>query len=185
MKEKMHNYTIGIFVSLYIIVSTISTIHSIEFFKLSNPLWLAVSLAIAFEVGAMASLAGLVILDKANKNIIWALFITLTLMQCMSNVYYCYTNLQDYTSWSELFGLVDETEILQKRVISLVEGVFLPLISLGFIKSLIDYLRPEVEKIEQHKEEESKEEEEVPNIDDDHADLTRPVSRWPNSFKNK
>ena len=80
---------------------------------------------------------------------------------------------------------VDETEILQKRVISLVEGVFLPLISLGFIKSLIDYLRPEVEKIEQHKEEESKEEEEVPNIDDDHADLTRPVSRWPNSFKNK
>ena len=50
-------FIIGTFVTLYLMVSVISTIHVIDFFKLSNPDWLAISLAIAFEVGAAASLA--------------------------------------------------------------------------------------------------------------------------------
>ena len=44
------NFIIGTFVTLYIMVSIISTIHVIDFFKLSNPEWLAVTLAIAFEI---------------------------------------------------------------------------------------------------------------------------------------
>ena len=46
----------------------ISTIHVIDFFELSNPYWLAVTLAVGFEVGAAASLASLVILKKMNKK---------------------------------------------------------------------------------------------------------------------
>jgi hypothetical protein len=57
MKNKLvHRSIIATFVSLYLLVSIISTIHVIEFFKLSNPQWLAISLAIAFELGAAASL---------------------------------------------------------------------------------------------------------------------------------
>ena len=63
MKNKAtHYFIIGSFVTLYLLVSIISTIHVIDFFKLSNPTWLAVSLAIGFEVGAAASLASLIIL---------------------------------------------------------------------------------------------------------------------------
>lgn len=136
-------FIISTFVSLYLIVSVISTIHVIDFFKLSNPDWLAISLALAFEVGAAASLASLIVLDKMNKFMIWTLFIVLTLMQAMGNTYYAYTHLTSFNSWVELFGLVDDDIIYQKRMLSLISGAILPLVSLGFIKSLVDYIRPE------------------------------------------
>ena len=96
-------FVIGTFITLYALVSIISTIHVIDFFELSNPYWLAVTLAIGFEIGAAASLASLVILKKMNKTLVWALFITITLMQMQGNMYYAFINLADFGSWSELF----------------------------------------------------------------------------------
>jgi glucan phosphoethanolaminetransferase (alkaline phosphatase superfamily) len=151
-KGLVHWFIISTFISLYLIVSIISTIHVIEFFSLSNPYWLSVSLAIAFEVGAAASLASLIVLDKMNKLLVWVLFITLTFMQAMGNTYYAFTNLHDYQSWIELFGLVDEDVIYQKRMLSLISGAILPLIALGFIKSLVDYIKPSSEILEKNKE---------------------------------
>jgi len=137
------NFVIGTFVSLYLLVSIVSTIHVINFFELSNPYWLAVTLAIGFEVGAAASLASLVILDKMNKTLVWALFITITLMQMQGNMYHAFTNLENFQSWSELFNLIEEEPLYQKRILSLVSGAILPLVALGFIKSLVDYIKPQ------------------------------------------
>lgn len=143
-KSKLVNgFIISTFVGLYLIVSIISTIHVIEFFRLSNPEWLAISLAIAFEIGAAASLASLIVLDKMNKFLVWMLFIVLTCMQAMGNTYYAYTHIHDFQSWSELFGLVEEDIIYQKRLLSIISGAILPLVALGFIKSLVDYIKPE------------------------------------------
>ena len=135
-------FIIGTFVSLYLVVSVISTIHVVEFFNLSNPKWLSVSLAIAFELGAAASLASIIALDRMNKFMVWGLFIILTLMQAMGNSYYAYTNIHDYSMWSELFGLSEEDPIFQKRILSVISGAILPLVALGFIKSLVDYIKP-------------------------------------------
>jgi uncharacterized membrane protein len=146
MKDKLvHRFIIGTFVSLYLLVSIISTIHVIEFFKLSNPYWLAVSLAIGFELGAAASLASLIILDKMNKTLVWMLFGTITLMQMQGNMYYAFVHMENFQGWSELFGLIEEDIIYQKRVLSAVSGAILPLVALGFIKSLIDYIKPQSE----------------------------------------
>jgi len=146
MENKVtRNFIISVFVVLYLLVSTISTIHVIDFFKLSNPNWLAVTLAIAFEVGAAASLASIIALRKMNKMMIWSLFIILTLMQAMGNTFYAYTHLNDYQSWIELFNLVDDDVITQKRILSLVSGAILPIVALGFIKSLVDYLKPDTD----------------------------------------
>jgi hypothetical protein len=146
MKDKLvHRFIIGTFVSLYLLVSIISTIHVIEFFKLSNPYWLAVSLAIGFELGAAASLASLIILDKMNKTLVWMLFGTITLMQMQGNMYYAFVHMENFQGWSELFGLVEEDIIYQKRVLSAVSGAILPLVALGIIKSLIDYIKPQSE----------------------------------------
>tara|TARA_Y100000593_G_scaffold93491_1_gene188523 strand:+ start:2222 stop:2935 length:714 start_codon:yes stop_codon:yes gene_type:complete len=131
------------FVTLYLLVSLISTIHVIDFFELSNNRALAITLAIAFEVGAAASLASLVILDKMNKTLVWALFITITLMQMQGNMFYAFKNLEGFAMWSELFDLIDEDVLFQKRVLSAVSGAILPLVALGFIKSLVDYIKPE------------------------------------------
>lgn len=141
----LSRFIIGTFVSLYALVSIISTIHVIDFFELSNPYWLAVTLAIGFEFGAAASLASLVILDKMNKTLVWVLFITITLMQMQGNMYYAFTNLEDFQSWSELFDLIEEEPIFQKRVLAAVSGAILPLVALGFIKSLVDYIKPDEE----------------------------------------
>jgi hypothetical protein len=141
-------FIISIFVSLYILTSTVSTIHVIDFFELGNPRWLAITLAIAFEIGAAASLASLVILKKMNKTLVWSLFIAITLMQIQGNMFFSYKNLHDFQQWSELFNLMEEEPIFQKRILSLVSGAILPLIALGFIKSLVDYIKPENKKDE-------------------------------------
>jgi uncharacterized membrane protein len=148
MKDKLvHRFIIGTFVSLYLLVSIISTIHVIEFFKLSNPYWLAVSLAIGFELGAAASLASLIILDKMNKTLVWMLFGAITLMQMQGNMYYAFVHMENFQGWSELFGLIEEDIVYQKRVLSAVSGAILPLVALGFIKSLVDYIKPQTESL--------------------------------------
>ena len=141
-------FIISTFVTLYLLVSIISTIHVISFFELSNPQWLAISLAIAFEIGAAASLASLITLDKMNKGIVWGLFIILTFMQAMGNTYYAYINLENFQGWIELFGLSEEDPIYQKRILSIVSGAILPVIALGFIKALVDYIKPTPKPIE-------------------------------------
>lgn len=147
-KKTTSYFIIGTFVTLYLLVSVISTIHVIDFFKLSNPDWLAVSLAVAFEIGAAASLASIITLEKMNKGIVWGLFILLTLMQAMGNTYYAYTHLANFQGWIELFGLTEEDLIYQKRVLSIVSGAILPIVALGFIKSLVDYIKPTDEAVQ-------------------------------------
>lgn len=145
-KSKTVNaFIIGTFVSLYLLVSIISTIHVIDFFRLSNPEWLAISLAIGFELGAAASLAAIITLEKMNKTMIWTLFIVITGMQMQGNMYYAYNHISDYQEWVELFNIVEWEPIAQKRLLAGVSGAILPLVALGFIKSLVDYIKPEDE----------------------------------------
>jgi len=161
MKNKgISIFIISTFVLLYLVVSIISTIHVIDFFEMTNPKWLSVFLAIAFEIGAAASLASIIIMDKMNKFIVWSLFFILTAMQAIGNTYFAYTHLSDFSQWSELFGLSEEEPIFQKRILSVISGAILPLVSLGFIKALVDYIRPDSdkEKIEEIQEEEKIEE---------------------------
>ena len=138
-------FIIGIFCSLYILVSLISTVHVIDFFEIANPRWMAITLAVAFEIGAAASLASLVILDKMNKSLVWALFITITLMQMQGNLYHAFIHMGDFTQWSQLFDLIEEDPLFQKRILAGVTAGILPLVALGFIKSLVDYIKPKNE----------------------------------------
>jgi hypothetical protein len=73
---------------------------------------------------------------------VWGLFILLTLFQMMANSFHAYINLEDYMGWIELFGLERMSTIEQKRILSLISGAVLPIVALGFIKSLVDYIRP-------------------------------------------
>ena len=141
----VNGFIIGTFVMLYVLVSLISTIHVIDFFELSNPRGMAIALAVAFEVGAAASLASLVTLEKMNKTLVWALFITITGMQMQGNMYYAYQNLENFTAWVELFNLIEWEPLAQKRLLAAVSGAILPLVALGFIKSLVDYIKPDSE----------------------------------------
>jgi len=125
------------------LVATISMINSVAFFDLSHSGLMSWSLAIGFEIGAAASLAAIIILDKTNKQMVWGLFLLLTSFQMMANSFHAFINLENYMGWIELFGLEETEPIYQKRILSIVSGAILPLVALGFIKSLVDYIRPE------------------------------------------
>jgi hypothetical protein len=146
-KDIIHRGIIGIFVTLYALVATISMINSVAFFDLAHNGIMSWVLALGFELGAAASLAAIVILDRTSKVMVWGLFILLTLFQMMANSFHAYINLQDYIGWIELFGLERMSPIEQKRILSLISGAVLPVVALGFIKSLIDYIRPSEDAI--------------------------------------
>jgi uncharacterized membrane protein len=133
---------ISTMIFLYLLTSLISTWHALDFFMLSNPKWMSWTLSIAFEIGCAASMFSIIILDRTSKILVWSLFITLTLFQMMCNTYFAYSHLESFNQWIELFDLIDSDIIEQKRILSIISGAILPLIALGFIKSLVDYLKP-------------------------------------------
>ena len=140
-KEKIIRYgTMGSYLLLYIIVAIVSLISSIHFFDLAHQGWMSIVLACSFELGQMACLFGALTRRKREFDIVWIMFVVLTLFQCMANTYAAYVGLTDYISWSELFGLTEMEPIDQKRIIAGISGAILPLIALGFIKCLTDYL---------------------------------------------
>lgn len=154
MKEKIvKGFIVTTFVSLYFLVSIISTIHVIDFFELSNNRWMSITLAVAFELGAAASLASLIALDKMNKWIVWMLFFLITAMQIQGNMYYAFVRLADFQGWVELYNLLEWDILAQKRLLSAISGAILPIVALGFIKALVDYIKPqgdgEVERVEE------------------------------------
>ena len=69
--------------------------------------------------------------------------------------------------WIELFGLEETEPIYQKRILSIVSGAILPVVALGFIKSLVDYIRPEQPEVLN----------EIPNIETPVAGSAEPVTQ--------
>ena len=131
-----------------LLVSFISTIHVVSFFLLTNKPWLAVVLAIAFEVGALSALAALAVMTKISRTSLWVIFIMVTVMQCMGNTYYAYkfisehmtTNGSSVLYWLELFGAEGGDIVSAKRILAIVSGAILPIISLSFTHLLVGYI---------------------------------------------
>ena len=150
-KQKASWWIIIAFMIVPLVTSLVSTIHVISFFELSNYATLALILAVAFELGALSSLAGLVAMDKISKSTVWVIFVLLTLFQMMGNTYYAYDtttikmghapNL--IKNFTELFGfdIYDASDVIfVKRIIAIFSGAILPVISLCFLHLLVSYV---------------------------------------------
>lgn len=133
-----------LFSVLYLAVGFVSTYHAVSFFNLSNQTWLAVILAISFEVGQAAVLFS--ILTNPNKKIMpWILMGTLTLVQCMGNVFHSYhhmlvhnTDLIKYFTDSVLFFLQDPDPKYNQVMISYITGAILPVVALCMTSMIVD-----------------------------------------------
>lgn len=148
-KKKLFWLILFSFLLIPIIVSVISSIHVINFFEISNNKALAIALSVSFEIGALSALAGLVVLDKINKNVIYFIFFLLTAYQMMGNTYFAYdvisqkmlTNPDLIKNWAELFGFDVEDMISMKRLIAIISGAVLPIVSLCFLDLSVDYIK--------------------------------------------
>lgn len=139
------------FMIVPLVTSLVSTIHVVSFFELSNYYTLSIILALAFELGALSSLAGLVAMDKISKSTVWVIFVLLTAFQMMGNTYYAYDTTTSkmavdsglIKNFTELFGfdIFDNTDVIfVKRIIAIFSGAILPVISLCFLHLLVSYV---------------------------------------------
>ena len=133
-----------LFSLLYLAVGFCSTYHAISFFSISNETWLAVILAIAFEVGQAAVLFSLLV-NKSKRIMPWILMGVLTLVQVLGNVYssymYMILNSQDLISYftnSVLFFLQDPNPQVNQVMISYITGAILPIVALCLTSMVVD-----------------------------------------------
>jgi hypothetical protein len=133
-----------LFSLLYLAVGFVSVYHSIFFFSISNELWLAVILALAFEIGQAAVLFSLLV-NKSQKTMPWILMCVLTMVQVLGNVYssyqYSVINSPDeikYFTDSVLFFIQDPDPKVNQVMISYITGAILPIVALCMTSMIVD-----------------------------------------------
>lgn len=90
----MQKIYIGLFAILYLAVALVSGIHAIQFFGLANNSWMAIILAISFELGQAAVLFSLLTSkNERGKVMPWVLMGIFTLVQVLGNVYSSYKHI--------------------------------------------------------------------------------------------
>lgn len=90
----MQKIYICLFAILYLAVALVSGIHAVQFFGLANNSWMAVILAISFELGQAAVLFSLLTSKNERGKIMpWVLMGIFTLVQVLGNVYSSYKHI--------------------------------------------------------------------------------------------
>lgn len=149
-----------LFAILYLSVAFVSTWHAVAFFGLSNPMWLAVILALAFEVGQASVLFTLLMSDNQKKPLPWILMSILTLVQVLGNVYSSYffmvTHNADkiqYFTKSVLFFVQSPNPDYNYVMISYITGAILPVVSLCLTAMVVNILKSDKtkKKVKQNK----------------------------------
>lgn len=140
-KSKKEKYIFFAFIIPPLAISFISMLHMISLFETSNMYWMAVSIAIAIELAAMSSLVALVTLDKLNKSTIWLIFGVLASLQILGNMYHTFINMSPESAQTILNLLAIENTPWAIRLVNFIVGGILPVISLTFVKGLVDYFK--------------------------------------------
>ena len=147
LKEHKKGLIRGMFLIPILLVMIISISHVVSWYDIANPFSWAIYLSVAIEVAAMSSIAAASVKVKGG---VWVVFIIVTLIQFIGNIFFCYNevnvNTQEFKSWVELTNPVFEIlgsdvndVITQKRWLALLEGGLLPIISLASLHFFIKY----------------------------------------------
>jgi hypothetical protein len=163
---------------LLVVIMSIS--HVVTWYSLGNPYAWAIYLSIAIEIFALASVSASTL--NIGKKAIWFLFIVVTLIQVIGNVFFEYQFIDAakpmFVSWMELIQPLTEdwTLIDHKRLLAMIQGGTLPIMSLTALHFYIEYdeshptepedevIAPEVENIGEEASLEDFVEEPIPEV---------------------
>ena len=129
---------LGLFGILYCSSAFVSTMHAIEFFSLANVGYLAIMLALTYEIGQAAVLSSLLIDKRNQKKVVpWILMGVLTICQILGNTFSVYKNIC-LNSMNELVWIKEPIFVFANDfpdkqatiIITWVMGALLPVISL-------------------------------------------------------
>jgi len=129
-------------------VAAISISHVVSWYGLANPVSWAIYLSVAVEIAAMSAIAAASVRVKGFS--VWFVFIIVTLIQFIGNIYFSYSHIDvastSFKDWSDLTTPIIESMgsdisdlIAQRRLLSILEGGLLPLISLTCLHFFISY----------------------------------------------
>ena len=176
---------------LSVVIMSIS--HVISWYDLGNPVSWAIYLSVAIEIFALASVSAASI--NIKKGSIWALFILVTLIQIVGNVYFTFQEIdvtaEGFKSWVELIApwFTDWDITDHRRFLSYIQGGTLPFMSLIALHFYIIFneslknngeaekVKTDIEEDEEADIEEDEEAEEVKTdiIDESEDEITKPI----------
>lgn len=150
MKFTKKGIYIALFAILYISVAFVSTIHAVSFFSLANLSWLAILLAITFEIGQAAVLFSILTSPADRKKYMpWVLMGVLTMVQVMGNVYssykYLISNSADLLRYFKepVFVWMELPDAQCNVILTYLIGGVLPIVALCMTSMLTNYLESE------------------------------------------
>lgn len=150
MNKSFNKIFLWLFIVLYTAIAFVSTYHAIAFFSLSNPVWLAVILAVAFEVGQAGVLFSILTnTDKDDRRPLpWILMGILTVVQVLGNVFSSYqymiiNNIDqiNYFTKSVLFFVQSPNPDYNYVMISYITGAILPVVALCMTSMVVNMLK--------------------------------------------
>lgn len=133
-----------------LLVVIISISHVTTWYDLGNPIAWAIYLSVAIEVFALASISAASI--KMNRFSIWFLFTLVTSIQVIGNVFFTYNDINlngsYFKSWVEMIqpAFPEWDSLDHKRLLALVQGGLLPVMSLTALHYYIKFGDKAVEK---------------------------------------
>lgn len=161
---------------LLVVIMSIS--HVVSWYDLGNPLSWAIYLSIAVEFFAIACVSAASI--KISKGSIWFLFIMVTLIQIIGNIYFEYKEIvvtsEAFASWVELISplFFDWDLVDHRRFLAAIQGGTLPIMSLTALHFYIQFT------------ENLQKEEENNNIAQSASDIREQMEEnFPNTFQKK
>ena len=172
---------LGLFGILYCSSAFVSTMHAIEFFSLANVGYLAIMLALTYEIGQAAVLSSLLIDKRNQKKVVpWILMGVLTICQILGNTFSVYKNIC-LNSMNELVWIKEPIFVFANDfpdkqatiIITWVMGALLPVISLLMCEMVTSYIHSDKgdkvpELIKQEIKKDNKEPEPEPEPEPEH-----------------
>lgn len=162
---------LSLFGILYCSSAFVSTMHAIEFFSLANVGYLAIMLALTYEIGQAAVLSSLLIDKRNQKKVVpWILMGVLTICQILGNTFSVYKNIC-LNSMNELVWIKEPIFVFANDfpdkqatiIITWVMGALLPVISLLMCEMVTSYIHSDKEdKVQEPTKQEDKKEETEP-----------------------
>ncbi len=153
MKFNKKNIYITLFGILYGGVALVSLIHAVSFFALANLLWLAILLAVIFEIGQSAVLFSILTSSTGKSKVMpWILMCILTAVQILGNVFSSYKYIvsnspENLRFFKEpVFIWTDIPDAQATVIITYIVGGILPLVALAMSAMVTNYLEDEKDK---------------------------------------
>lgn len=168
---------LGLFGILYCSSAFVSTMHAIEFFSLANVGYLAIMLALTYEIGQAAVLSSLLIDKRNQKKVVpWILMGVLTICQILGNTFSVYKNIC-LNSMNELVWIKEPIFVFANDfpdkqatiIITWVMGALLPVISLLMCEMVTSYIHSDKEdKVQELAKQEEIKEDKKPEPEPEH-----------------